>query len=296
MINRITFILVLVGAIVLMSAPGSAQEKQRTLLAPAYPGSVAEEYPAAPEGYAGVPFESRYQTLHSKDSFEKVRAFYGKAGCTFEEIGDDASGFYAVLVPATEVMAWLTKHGVVIGEGGSSYDTQGERAGVTIWGKPKSYNTRVVGVLDRLKGAYLMKFIGVEGEDGSTMANHLEDSAFTKVYKQYEHVQWEHFPTLKGRPMDETLIDKHYTTPAAALAKEQEELVKKMTALSTAGKYDEAGKVGDRMMQISTIATDYQYNWDAAIRCLQEMEASAYPVRILIDRPPAEWDLSGVKK
>ena len=167
---------------------------------------------------------------------------------------------------------------------------------MTIYGKPTNENSIVFKVLDALKGAYLMRFNALEMTDATDLTKHIGDTELTKTLAKYEHVRWEYFPLVKEKRMDEVLYNKYYTDPAAALTKEQEGLVKKMTDLTTAGKYDEAGKVGDRMMQISGLASDGKYNWDIAIKCLDEMALNAYPTKIMIDRPPSEWELPPVPK
>ena len=38
------------------------------------------------------------------------------------------------------------------------------------------------------------------------------------------------------------------------------------------------------------------HNWDRAIRCLDELQLNAYATKIVIDRPPAEWEIPAAKK
>ncbi len=69
-----------------------------------------------------------------------------------------------------------------------------------------------------------------------------------------------------------------------------------MQELSAQRKYGEAGKIGDRMMQLSSRQTDARWNWDNAIKCLQELEKNAYATKIVIDKHPSQWDLSTYNK
>lgn len=273
------------------------QDKKHTLLAAPYPGSVVEPYgPPVKVDFPTVPIESRMQTFYSKDSFEKVKAHYEKSAGKFEPAYDDVVAYYAAVVPPLEVMKYLEGKGVLIGEGGSSVDTRGDRAGVTIFDKPKNYVVTVVTVLDGLKSAYTQRFIGVEGEDMNSVMEHLEDPELTKVLGKYEHVKWSYFQTVNGRPMNEVIHDKHYKDADEALVKEQGDLVKRMNEATAAGKYDEATKVSERMMEISMLATDPNYNWNRAIKCLDDLQLNAYATKIVIDRPLAEWELPPAKK
>ncbi len=92
--------------------------------------------------------------------------------------------------------------------------------------------------------------------------------------------------------MDEVIYEKCVEAPEKEALKEEQALVKKMTELTTQMKYDEAGKVGDRMTQLSSRHTDAKRNWDIAIKCLQELEKNAYATKIVIDKHPSQWDLS----
>lgn len=290
MIHRTTFYSV-AFLMILQFSFCAAQVKKYTLLAAPYPGAVAELYPAETFTHPFVPLESRMQTFYSKDPLEKVRAHYEKSVGAFEPAYNDATGFYAAVVPSGKVTEYLSGRGLVSGEAGWSVDIRGESAGVTIYGRPLNYNYNVVKVLDALRNAYLQRFIGAETEDAATVTNHLEDPELKKTLAKYDHVQWEYFPVVKEKRMDVLLYDKHYTAVAESLGKEQAGLTKKMTDLSTAGKYDEAGKVGDRMMEITMLSMDAKYNWGVAIKCLEEMALNAYPTKIVIDRPLSEWKI-----
>ncbi len=287
-----TSILLLVVVLLLQVSVCFPQDKKRTLLVPAYPGSVAEPYgPPEKFDYPFVPIESRMQIFFSKDPFVKIKAHYEKSAGKFESANDNVVAYYAAVVPSLEVMKFLEGKGVVIGEGGSSVDYRGDRAGVTIYDKPNSYVVTVVNVLDGLKNAYTQKFIGAEGEDMNSVMKHLEDPELTKVLEKYEHVKWSYFQTVNGRQMSEVIHDKHYKDADAALVNEQRDLTKKMTDLMTAGKYDEATKVGERMTEISMLAMDSKYNWDKAIKCLDELQLNAYATKFVIDRPLSEWEI-----
>jgi hypothetical protein len=93
--------------------------------------------------------------------------------------------------------------------------------------------------------------------------------------------------------VNEAIHDKHYKDAAEALVKEQGDLMKKMNDATMAGKYDEATKYGERLTEISMLAMDSNYNWNQAIRCLDDLQLNAYATKIVIDRPLAEWELPG---
>ncbi len=243
------------------------------LVAVPYPGSMAEP-----------PVEPNSRTFYTKDLIEKVMAHYTKTLGAFEISPQGNNVYSREVIPFKEVMDYLAKHGINMGETGVS-------AGITLFGKPTSYNVTVVNVMDRLKSAYLMRF-NIDVDDPSAISKHMEDAELNQTIARYEHVKWEYFPLSNGKHIDEIVYEKQITTPENAVVKEQQELSTKMQQLMAQMKYDEATKVGDRMTQLSALSTDSKWNWDLAIKCLQELEKNAYPTKIVIDKHPSQWDLS----
>jgi hypothetical protein len=196
------------------------------------------------------------------------------------------------VIPYREVWAFLEKKGVIIGEADVGI-VGGEFAGISLYGKLINSSNSVTMAIDKLKSAYMMRFSSLEVEDVTDITKHIEDAELKQTIARYEHALWEYFPLTKEKQMDEVLFEKYIVAPEEAITKEAQELGKKMTELSTAMKYDEAGKVGDRMMELSARQRDARWNWDNAIKCLQEMEKNAYATKIVIDKHPSQWDLSG---
>jgi len=242
------------------------------LVAAPYPGSVTEP-----------PGKSNSQTFYTKDPIEKVMAHYTKSLGAFEK--KSQSSYFREAIPSNDVMDFLAKQGIEMGETRMF-------AGVTLYGKPNNYNTTVNEVMDRLKSAYLLRFQNDENPD---FAKRLEEPELKQTLARYEHVGWEYFPLAKEKQMDEVIFDKYIVAPEEAATKEEQELTKKMMELTTQMKYDEAMKIGDRMTKLSSRHSDAQRNWDAAIKCLQELEKNAYATKIVIDKHPSQWDLSGYK-
>ncbi|HYQ86115.1 MAG TPA: hypothetical protein VES59_02610 [Bacteroidota bacterium] len=256
------------------------QGKESALVAAPYPGSITEPP-------ADASSEPNSQTFYTKDSIEKVKAHYTKSLGEFEKTSTDNSNtvYFREAIPSNTVMDILVKRGVELGE-------SRQFAGITLSAWGINPNVTVVNVLDRLKSAYLMRFNTPDVEDYSTVSKHLDDAELKQTIARYEHAEFEYFPLAKEKHMDEIIYEKYYVAPEEAVAKEQQELVKKMTVLTTQGKYDEATKVGDRMTQLSGRHSDARMNWDTAVKCLQELEKNAYPTKIVIDKHPSKWDLS----
>lgn len=95
--------------------------------------------------------------------------------------------------------------------------------------------------------------------------------------------------------MDEVMYDKYFTAPADARTKELAELQRKMADASAKMKYDEAGKLGERMMKLMEEQNDPKRKWNTATKCLEEMEKYAYATKIVIDMHPSKWDLTPPK-
>ena len=73
-------------------------------------------------------------------------------------------------------------------------------AGIKLFGKQINPNGTVTKVLDKLKGAYLMRFKNDEVQDLSTISKHLEEPELKQTIARYEHIAWEHFPRGKDIP------------------------------------------------------------------------------------------------
>jgi hypothetical protein len=272
-----------------------SQGKDGSLVVAPYPGSITEPYPVESSTIPLVPLESRLQTFYTKDSFEKVMAHYTKSLGAFEPLPEDNTGYYHAVIDFREVEAYLSKRGIQMGEAAPPF-TRGERAGVTIYGKPTNANLTVGEAIDKLQHAYMLRFNALEAESVTDITKHIEDAELKQAVARYEHVSWEHFPLTKEKQMDEVIFEKYFVAPEEARKKEGQELAKTMQELSAQRKYEEAGKIGDRMMELTHRENDPHRNWDNAIKCLQEMEKNAYATKIVIDRPPSRWDLSGYKK
>ena len=243
------------------------------LLATPYPGSVRE-----PKGQDGV---GKY---YSKDPVEKVKAHYEKTLGSFEAQEDNQ--FYKELMPSNQVWAILEKRGVVLGEA-----SEIGRLGVMLHGKIKNYNYKVNEVMEELKKAYLLRFQGDENLDLTALANHLEEPELKNTLAKYENARWSYF--LEGK--DQAIYDKHYTEPGKNKAEELDKLTKKMTELTMNMEYEEAAKIGDKMMELQGEHSDAKYNWDKAIKCLDEFKQNAFATMIVIDTHPSSWDISGMK-
>ena len=138
-----------------------------------------------------------------------------------------------------------------------------------------------------------MRFNNAEVEDVSSITKHVEDAELKKTLSRYEHLSWEHFPTVKEKHMDDVIFEKYFVTPEEEALREEQELVKKMQALSAQMKYDEATKLGGQMMKYTQPQT--KDDWNTALKCLQEMEKYAYATKIEIDMHPSKWDLTSPK-
>src|SRR2546422_80578 len=272
----------LIFALILPFSVCHPQGKESSLVAAPYPGSITE-----PPAVASS--EPNSQTFYTKDSVEKVKAHYTKTLGEFEKKSEYNAEYFREAIPSNVVMDILVKRGVEMGE-------SREFAGVRLSGRGINPNVTVVNVLDELKGAYLMRVNNLAVEDPSTNIKHLEDPELKQAVARYEHIEWEYFPWAKEKHLDGVIFDKYFVAPEEAAAKEEQELVKKMTLLTTQGKYDEATKIGDRMTKLSSRHSDARAKWDNAIKCLQEMEQNAYATRIVIHKHPSKWDLSSYAK
>ena len=210
-------------------------------------------------------------------------AHYTKSLGAFEDKSQNS--YFREAIPSNDVMDLLAKRGVQMGE-------TRVYAGVALSGKQINPNGTVTKALDKLKGAYLMRFKNDDVQDLSTITKHLEEAALKQTIACYEHIAWEHFPRAKEKFMNEVIFEKYFMAPEEAAKKEEQELARKMTELMTQRKYDEASKIGDRMTKLSSRHSDARLNWDAAIKCLQELEKNAYTTMIVIDKHPSQWDLS----
>jgi hypothetical protein len=237
-----------------------------------YPGSITEP-----------PVEPNSRTFYTKDSIEKVMAHYTKSLGAFEERSQN--NYFREAIPSNDVMDYLAKQGIQMGE-------TRVYAGIKLFGKQINPNGRVTKVMEKLKGAYLMRFKNDEVVDLSSITKHLEDPELKQTIARYEHVEWEYFPLMKEKYMDEVIFEKYFVAPEEAAQKEEQELAKKVGQLMSQMKYDEAIKVQDRMTKLSSRHSDARWNWDNAIKCLQEMEKNAYATKIVIDKHPSQWDLS----
>lgn len=272
---------------------GQTSKPGPRLVAEPYPGSVAETYPGGGNPFSQVPVETRLRRFFSKDPGDKVEAYYARKYGPFTD-------HWVSIVPEKEIYEFLEKQGIHTGEAGGD-EVGGVGAGVTVIGKATSSNNAVTRALERLQQAYVQRFVNEENYDA---AKHMEDKELKQALQKYEPLQWAHYmPTkmmnkesTRHLMMDDVLFDKYFEAPERAMAKEQEELVRKMTDASTSGKYDEATKIGDRMMQLSQRQTDISWQWPVAIKCLDEMKANAYATIVVIDVHPSQWDLSKVAR
>jgi hypothetical protein len=257
------------------------------LVAAPYPGSITEPpvVPSRSSQQKSYNKESNRRTFYTKDPIEKVLAHYTKSLGAFEKTSQDNTTYFREAIPSNDVMEYLAKQGVEMGE-------SRVYAGITLSGKGFSPSNTVTKVLDKLKSAYLMRFKDDEVQDLSTISKHLEEPELKQTIARYEHIGWEYFPLAKEKHMDEVIFEKYLVAPEEAATKEEQELVKKMMELTTHGKYDDAMKISDRMTKLSSRHSDARGNWGNAIKCLQEMEKNAYATQIVIDKHPSQWDLS----
>lgn len=255
------------------------------LVAAQYPGSITEPPVVPSESSQPKSYnkESNQRTFYSKDPLEKVMAHYTKSLGAFEDRSQN--NYFREAIPSNDVMDYLAKQGIQMGE-------TRVYAGVTLSGKQINPNGTVTKVLEKLKGAYLMRFKNDEVVDLSSITKHLEEPELKQTVARYEHIAWEHFPRAKEKYMDEVIFEKYFVAPEEAAQKEEQELAKKMVELGTQMKYDEAMKISDRMTKLSSRHSDASKNWDNAIKCLQELEKNAYATQIVIDKHPSQWDLS----
>jgi hypothetical protein len=204
------------------------------------------------------------------------------------------------VIPFQKVVPIVEKKGGIIGEGGNSF-WGGTRAGVTLFGKPVNTNYTVTKVFASLQQAYLQRFSNPENFDIQPTGKHLEDPELKKVEAQYEHLKWAYYmqtnqkrkDNLPGTmSADEVIYDKYYTNSAEATKKELEEVQKKYTDAITKMQFDEATKLGDRMVKLSGVQPDLKGDWDTAIKCLQELDKNAYATKIVIDTHPSKWILT----
>jgi hypothetical protein len=271
------------------------------LLASRYPGSVTETHPGAADLTWKKIDAARGRTYYSKDPMEKVKAYYAKILGPFEEYDKDYV-YNKAVIRFGEVVDIVTKRGGSIGEGGESF-YGGTFAGVTITGPPinGSANYSVVKIYQVLESSYIQRFTEADGIDPAKMQKHLEDAELKQIKSKYEHLKTAYFVETKekrkdGFPgalsMDEVIYDKYFTAPAEARKKELEDVQTKYTDAMTKMQFDEATKLGNRMVKLSGIEPDHKGDWNTAIKCLQEMEESAYLTKIVIDAHPSKWILT----
>lgn len=280
-----------------------AQKKDDGLLATPYPGSIIDPNRALSGAPSRAVLEARSREYFSKDPMEKVKAYYKTLG-EFH-VSPEGNHIYAVdVIPFKDVYDMVTKRGGQIGEGGESF-FGGTAAGMTLYGKPLNTTSySAIKVFERLEQAYLQRFQEVDNADPENMKKRLEDPELKQVESRYEHLKWSYFmqsnqKRTDGPPgnlsMDEVLFNKYWIAPEEALTKENADLQKKMTEATTQMKYDEATKLGDRMMKLMESQNDPKEHWKTALKCLEEMDKHAYATKIVIDMHPSKWDLTPPK-
>ena len=290
---------------ILQSTVGYSQGKDGGLLATLYPGSVAETNLGTNASLKAL-LDARSRTFYTKDSMEKVVALYTTSlGGPFEVSSSGDWIHTRSVIPFSEVVDIVTKKGATVGEGGESF-WGGTMAGVTLFGKVtnNAFHYSAIKVFEALQGAYLQKVQDPNNPDFTNMAKRLEDPELKRVEDRYEHLKWSYFVQTKEKrkdnapgnlSMDEVIYDKYFIAPAEARTKELEMVQKKYNDAMAKLNYDEATKLGDRMMELSGIQPDHKKQWDTAIKCLQEMDKHAYATKIVIDMHPSKWDLTPPK-
>lgn len=283
-----------------------AQGKDGALLASPYPGSVVEPNPVQFSAPTKAMTDARLKVFYSKDTMEKIREHYTKLLGAFEVSPSGDHIFTHQVIPFKDVAEMVTKKGGIIGEGGDNF-WGGTSAGVTLYGKSNNTNYSVVKVFEKLQGAYLLRTQNLDNPENSdplNAAKRLEDPELKKIVTRYEYLKWSYFmqstEKKKDDPkttlsMDEALFNKYFVAPAEARQKEIEVLSKKMTEATTLQKFDEAGKIGDRLTALALGQMDGKEDWKAAQACLKEMETVAYATIIVIDTHPSKWDLTPPK-
>jgi hypothetical protein len=268
------------------------------LLAKQYPGSVVDPNRSLEGAPSKAVRDARSSEFYSKDPVEKVQGFYKTAG----EFRLSSEGDYILVwdvVPFGQVVGIVEKKGGSVGEGGNDF-WGGTMAGVTVHGKPTngSFHYSVTKVFDALEKAYLLRFQDPDNFDPASIAKHLEDPELKSVKAKYEHLGGAYYMESNINRKDgysgvlsmlEVIYDQFYTDPAAARAKELQEVQKQYNNAITKMQYDEATKLGDRMMKLSGIQPDHQADWNTAIKCLEEMDKHAYRTKIVIDTHPSRW-------
>ena len=289
-----------------------SQGKDGGLLAAPYPGSIVETFPGTTDASWRALMDARSRTYYSKDPMEKVKEHYTKLLGPFEEAWANYN-YTRHVVPFSDVYDIVTKRGGSIGEGGESF-YGGTMAGVTLFGvvlsKVETYvpvNGIVNKVLEDIKGTYVQRFQEVDGVDGidpAKMLKRMEDPELKQTEARYEHMKWAYFLETKEKRKDnlpgnmsiaEVIYDKYFVAPAEARMKELADVQKKYADAMAKMKYDEAGKLGDRMVKLSGMQSNPKEDWDTAIKCLEELAKNAYATKIVIDMHPSKWDLTPPK-
>jgi len=289
-------------AFILSLGISPAQGKSDGLLATPYPGSVVDPN----RDLAGAPsravLDARSREFFSKDPGDKVKEFYKTLGEFHASPEGDHIQVCDVIL-FKDVVAIVEKKGGVVGEGGDNF-WGGTSAGVTLHGKPTNNNFHysVIKVYENLEQAYLKRFQNPDNPDLENMGKHLEDPELKKIEARYEHLKWAYYmqsiekrkDAMAGKlSMDEVVYDKCYTAPEEARQKEIKQVQKKLTDASISMKFDEASKLGDRLMKL--MQDDPKDQWGTAIKCLEEMDKHAYLTKIVIDTHPSKWDLTPPK-
>lgn len=298
--------LTLLFVLVLQASLCYAQAKDNGLVAARYPGSVEETHPDITDAAEKKSVDSRSRTYYSKDAADKVMAHYTKSlGGKFEPGYGGDWVFSCRVIPYQDVIDIITKRGGELSEGGDNFG--GTMAGVTVHGKPtnNAFHYSVLQVYDKMQKAYLSRFQDEFAADASALQKHAEDPELKELQNRYEHLKLDYF-VLTGEKrkeggannltMDEVIYNKYFTNPAEARAKEQEELQKKYTDAMTKMNYDEAARIGNRMVELSgMVPTDGKTDMNTIIQCLDEMDNNAYATMIVIDTHPSKWDLAQPK-
>ena len=289
-------ILLLTLAVVLLAGICHSQGSPSgpKLVAEQYPRSVAEPVPAGGHPWSQVPVATRLRRFFTKDESEKVEAYYTKKYGPFED-------HYRPMMATTEIEAILAQHGIRYGGETGGDEVGGVGAGVTVIGREANSSNAAHQALDRLTRAYLARFIN---DEDPNPAKHMEDPELKQTLARYESLETAHYVTTtvkdtatqRNLTMDEVLFDKYFDAPGRAMLKEQEELREKLTAATMSKKYDEAGRLGNKLVELVQRQSNTSWQWDVAIKCLDEMTANAYATIVVIDVHPSQWDLSPIQK
>lgn len=288
--------------LVLQSSHCFSQGKKSGLLADPYPGSVPAFNPDT--GETRRIEDARNREFYSKDPLYKVQAFYTRALGPFESAGTGDSDVIHMIMGLGEVGKSVAPKGGEIGEGGDNF-YGGAFAGVTLHGKPNSSNGKIDEVFDKLQKAYLARFQNGENIDLQSIATHLEDPELKKIEKQYDHLRWAHYQPTPGKRTDNVagyqttervIFDKYFTSPEERRQKQIAELQQEVVRLTNEHRFEEAGKVGNRMAELAMPQDETKGQMENVMKCLQELDAAAYATVIGIDMHPSNWIIEPAKK